>query len=363
MLSATAQAESWYLVGQHYHTTTEVDFSHYPRERDLSTSYDPDGIDGLVAHAEKLGLDALFVTEHNSVATCFDPKFKNRSVLLVCGEEWTTKQTLHIGLINPPVDKPSDGIYPANPHRVVSLKESEDEARAMIEDLHRTASERDQVSLAVINHPGYDMYSPKDALGADAVEVMVPSYERPARTRKWWLGQLAAGRKITAIAGADLHECVNSSCLSHGDVFRDWFNEPLNLVFAANPDQNSLLEAIRAGRVVAIRNPTHKNLRVEFEANYRGIRYQFGDTIPDVEMDDEVSFHLRLQKAKNLFARIYLVGDKKNLAQAYRSIAIDSDDFEFAYSIPKQKKNEAVHIELFDYGDEAAVALVNPIYF
>jgi hypothetical protein len=363
MFSMTARADEWYLVGQHYHTTTEVEFSHYPRSRDLSTSYDPDGIDALVSHAEKIGLDALFVTEHNSVATCFDPKFKNRSVLLVCGEEWTTKQSLHIGLIHPPVDNPGDGIYPSAPDRVVPLAETELEAQVMIENMHRASENRNEISLAVINHPGYDMYSPKDSLGADAVEVMVPSYERPARTREWWLGQLWNGKKITAIAGSDLHECVNSSCISHGDFFRDLFNEPLNLVFATGPDQDSLLQAIRAGRVVAIKSQLYKNLRVELEAEHGGSRYQFGETIPDVQIGDVVSFRLRLKKAKDLFARIYLLGTKKRPSKTFRSIAINDNDFELTYSLPKEKETEAVHIELFDYSNDSPVAIVNPIYF
>src|SRR5690348_3084103 len=103
-LTTSAKASQWYLVGEHYHTTTEIAYSRDPSHHKIEESYRSDGIVELRERAEKVGLDAMLVTEHNTVAPCFDALFTDRSskVTLICGEEWTTHRGLHIGLLNPP---------------------------------------------------------------------------------------------------------------------------------------------------------------------------------------------------------------------------------------------------------------------
>lgn len=380
---AAENASHWLLVGEHYHTTTDVDYSKDPNEHLPIDSYDPAGIIQLLDRGEKAGLDAMIVTEHNSVATCFDPIFRDRSnrVALICGEEWTTHKSLHIGIFNPPIASPAEGYLPSETREVMPLAQAESEARKLVQDVHRAARAREQRSLVVVNHPGFKMYRPSDSLGADAVEAIVPDYEAPSRGRFWWLTQLAAGHRMVALGGSDYHACKGWSCIKRGDFFRTFFDEPLNLVFAPSSQPADVLEAIARGRVVAISSSKYKDVRIETWVDGRDGqgRYAMGDVIAGVQAGEAVRMGVRIAHAEGLYAVVYGIGAavpgpesgalRRLPFRVVRDKLLETGDFAAVVETTKAGVFDALHVELFEpddwggHSDGLPVAISNPIYF
>lgn len=366
----TANASDWFVVGEHFHTTTDTDFSHNPDGHDPKDSYSRDGLKMLLARGEKAGMDAMIVTEHNSVATCFDPLFSNASQKLtfICGEEWTTVRSLHLGIINPPVNLPTESFEPKEPGKTHPAPEVEADARELVRKVHEKAETLGRRSLVVVNHPGYKMYRPTDSLRADAVEVLVPEYELPVSGRRWWLKQLASGARMVALGGSDFHACTGWSCLRHGDVFRGLFEEPVNLVYAESTSPNDIVSAIAAGRVVALAGLKYKNIRIEATAEANGKEFRTGDVVRELSAGQHIRCHVRVKGARSL--RIALLGiSGEESFKVLRQGQIDSDNFSADYEFVYQGRREALHVELYesqsavDPSRHNPVAVSNPIYF
>ena len=370
--SVPGWSAEWFLVGQHYHTTTDVDFSRDPTHHVPTDSYKPEGITELLERGGKLGMDAMIVTEHNSVATCFDSLFQNASnkVVLICGEEWTTHKSLHIGLLNPPIEAVTDSYLPKDPEKARAKADVQADARELIRGIHDLARARAQTSLVVVNHPGFKMYQPEDSLGADAVEAIVPEYEDAPKSRMWWLQRLAEGVHMVALGGADYHACQGWDCVKRGDLFRGLFNEPVNLVNAASTSSADVMNAIARGRVVALSSAKHSKLRIELNATHAGQNYEMGDSIADVAEGGTVHFNVRVTGTKGVYLVVYGLGD--NTKKPY-SVLLDQEtgqgDFESTLDVTRTSHAQAVHVELFEtidwagHPDGLPVAISNPIYF
>jgi hypothetical protein len=371
MFSASAgNAADWLLVGEHYHTNTDVAFSQDPRNHPPRDSYSTDGIRMLLERGAKGGLAAMIVTEHNSVATCFDSLFEDKTykVTLICGEEWTTHKSLHLGLLNPPVSAATESYFPTDPEKVRDPLEVESEARGMIRDLHQSAAKRGQDSLVVVNHPGFKMYQASDSLGADAAEALVPDYEDAPKSRLWWLKRLATGQRMIALGGSDYHACTGWDCIKRGDVFRGLFNEPVNLVYADSAAPQDVMSALARGRVVALSSLKHKDVRIEIFAAAGNHEYGMGETVPGLKSGDTLSFRARIQNAEGLYAVVYGIGTQKPY-RVVRQHELDSNDFKAVFETTRASSRDALHIELFEpvdwngHDDGLPVAISNPIYF
>ncbi len=374
LFSKQGWSAEWFLVGQHYHTTTDVDYSRDPSAHEPRDSYRPEGIRELLERGGKLGLDAMIVTEHNSVATCFDSLFENASnkVVLICGEEWTTHKSLHIGLLNPPVQAATEGYIPNLPNEEHPKAEVQADAREMIRGIHERARGRGQNSLVVINHPGFKMYQPEGpdaSLGADAVEAIVPEYEKANQTRLWWFRRLAEGSHMIALGGSDHHACQGWDCIKRGDIFRDMFSEPVNLVNAASTAPADVMSAIAQGRVVALSSAKHGGLRIELSGTFSGRSYTMGDSITGVAAGDTVHFGVHLTGAEGLFAVVYGIGEEKKSYSVLLEQELANGDTTVEIDVKRTSHVQAVHVELFEpidwvsHADGLPIALSNPIYF
>ncbi|MBI3544391.1 MAG: hypothetical protein HY075_14055 [Deltaproteobacteria bacterium] len=377
LFSGTAQAADWLLVGQHYHTTTDVEFSQDPSRRDPKGSYRVDGIRELLERGAKLGLDAMVVTEHNAVATCFDRLFQDSTnkVTLICGEEWTNKRSLHLGLINPPVSRDTDGYVPRDADKVRDKTDVENDARELVRAVHAGLRSRGQTGLAVINHPGFEMYRPADSLGADAAEVVVPEYEDAVKTRLWWMRRLAAGERLVALGGSDFHACQGWDCLKRGDYFRTLFSEPVNLVYADSAAPADVVAAMARGRVVALAGAKYAKLRVELflERGERdGRTYAMGDVVEGARAGDLLKARVRILNGEGLFAVVYGVagsGGKGAPFTVAREIELASDAYDDVLELKRGEARDAIHVEVFEpedwasHSDALPIAVSNPIYF
>ncbi|MBI3558325.1 MAG: hypothetical protein HY074_18820 [Deltaproteobacteria bacterium] len=375
VFSVPVSASEWYLVGQHYHTTTDVDFSRDPSHHDPRDSYRQEGIRELIERGGKLGLDAMIVTEHNSVATCFDSLFENASskLVLICGEEWTTHKSLHLGLLNPPVQAATDSYLPVDPEKQRAKADVQADARQMIQGIHERARVRGQNSLVVVNHPGFKMYQPEGAdasLGADAAEAIVPEYESASKTRMWWLRRLAEGSRMVALGGSDHHACQGWDCVKRGDFLRDLFSEPTNLVNADSNSAADVMSAIARGRVVALSNVKHGRLRIGLTGEFAGRSYEMGDAIEGVAAGDVVRIGVHISGAGGMFAVVYGLGESaKKPYTVLLEEELSGGGLETTLEVKRTTHSQAMHVELFEPIDWAGhaeglpVAISNPIYF
>jgi predicted metal-dependent phosphoesterase TrpH len=202
-----------------------------------------DGVETIGALAERAheaGLDALFVTEHNTDAHLphlSGASFAASSPVLLPGEEVTT--------------------YPGHFNALgirawVEFRHADAAgvARA-IDDIHA------QGAIASVNHPtsaaipwlhGTD-------LELDAIEIWNgPWSEEDDRAIELWDALLGGGRRVVAVGGSDTHGPAGHE---------EPIGTPTTWVFADGPDLSAVIGAIRAGRVALTGDPRKRPPELE----------------------------------------------------------------------------------------------------
>ncbi len=174
-----------------------------------------------LALARQLGLDFLFVTDHNSYAQN-DALPRPADITLLPGCEWTHYKG-HAGMLG--IARPFTDRY---------CTESLPETQALL----RQAQERG--AFVVLNHPFCPLvpWEWGFELPFDGVEVWngVMS-ERNMRAIGWWHMQLCQGARLPITGGSDYHAPGLLGSLAM----------PCHYVYAPSREPNDLLAAIRAG--------------------------------------------------------------------------------------------------------------------
>jgi hypothetical protein len=180
-------------------------------------------LEEAAAIMEALGCDFLATTDHNTVSQNYAHP-KTGGIVFIPGMELTTNYG-HANFLGVP--DPLLGDF-----RTFGAS-----------DLRKhMQTARSAGAFAVINHPHCDMCPWEWGFDVtyDAVEVWNgPWTERNDRALQWWQEQLAAGRKLVAVGGSDVHK-------PHPYVRHAM---PTTWVFASARSVKGILEGIAKGRV------------------------------------------------------------------------------------------------------------------
>lgn len=213
---AEQEAGRWVVVSNHNHTKESHD-SHL-------------SISELARQAAREGIEAVVLTDHNSVNYHYDPAFREpQPVTLIGGEEWSSDEG-HAGLIGLEGGRPIKG----------SLS-----VERMLEETNARRG------VAVVNHPflmNLTWRSKRLEEGVGGVEVWNNYWGTPLmgnqKALDWWHAALVTGRRLTAVGGGDYHGHAMSGVA-----------RPVNLVWARDASAGAIVDGIRAGRVVVVADP------------------------------------------------------------------------------------------------------------
>ncbi len=198
----------WYIGDTHTHTYNS----------DGKHSYDT-----LIDKAKKIGLDYLFITDHNRTILHM-PKSQDY-LTVVPGLEYTYPNG-HANVWG--LQQPYSGTLITNTQEGFLKLKEESEANG---------------GLVSINHPFCSMcgwHWPLDNFDFDCVEI----WNGPMRLDNlkiidWWHNELVKGRRLSAVGGSDYH--------------RDYFvvkllGKPVTHIYSEGRTQADLLKAIKEGR-------------------------------------------------------------------------------------------------------------------
>ena len=198
----------WYAGDTHAHT----------HNSDGALSYDE-----LIQIAKKMGLEYLFLTDHNR--TVLNMPRSQDFLTVVPGLEYTYPNG-HINAWGS--QQPYQGTFITNTQEgFLKLKEESERNGALIS----------------INHPFCSMcgfHWPLDNFDFDGVEVWNgPMRLDNLKAIDWWHDELCKGRKLSAVGGSDYH--------------KDYFvvrilGRPATYIYSNGRSQNDLLKAIKEGR-------------------------------------------------------------------------------------------------------------------
>lgn len=210
--------------------------------------YDPERhpISKIKAFAKSVGFGFIGITDHDNhvlgdVAhnTWADTAFKDNTLLMLYGAEWTTTRG-------------HGNTFSATPYDHQKFYDVRDQRDADIAKVKKELG----IHLSA-NHPA----GPKDHFGfsydlVDAMEVWNScQWTRNANSNLIWEDMLASGRRITARGGSDVHR--------PSDV--NYIGTPTTWVFAAKHTAQAVVDALVNGRVSISANPYAP--RVEFFAD------------------------------------------------------------------------------------------------
>lgn len=219
------ELESWVVMQSHLHTTGEHDCANDPLAEDVEC-YTAEGIEAFLDAALDYGASDMIITDHNNIASWFDPAFRPKAsedglryATPLRGTEWSSGEG-HMTLFFPRqvVDDNAAAfdagwLWAAGNH-------SDDPTPTDYLETIRLVHE--QGGVAVINHPQLRIHPFDDATyGADGVEVGVklkPVLQSTSATRLWWHERLIAEDRVTAMAGSDHH---------HGGGDLPFIDEPI----------------------------------------------------------------------------------------------------------------------------------------
>lgn len=172
--------------------------------------------------AGSMGLDYIFITDHNNYAHN-NRMIQMDSLTVLPGTEWTHYRG-HAGMLG--VKRPFNGTFYTN-----SLQETADKLQEA----------RGNGATVVLNHPfcfdcpwkwGFD------SVAFDCIEAWngIMS-ERNIRCIMWWHQQLLSGRKIPVIGGSDFHRPGLFSSIAM----------PCTCLYALSREPSDIVDAIRKG--------------------------------------------------------------------------------------------------------------------
>lgn len=217
----------------------------------------------LIALGKKAGLDALDLTDHNTMKGTESPEFNSeRDLLMVKGMEWGAWR-----------EKGETVLGHAN---LLGMTGTESlPTGAPIDQMLGLATARH--ATIIVNHPfakGNAWAQPKPDPRVHAVEVwnhwwmLASPLIHNNDALGWWHQALVEGRHLTAVGGTD----------SHGHWY-DNVDKPVNLVFVTERTPEALMAAIREGHVSVLADTGSARLVLEADQDGDG-RYETlsGDT-------------------------------------------------------------------------------------
>ncbi|WP_414043876.1 CehA/McbA family metallohydrolase [Macrococcus sp. EM39E] len=193
----------------------------------------------LIQHAEAVGLDFFFITDHN----IFQTYWPKSDVLVLPGVEFTGN-TGHWNGLNVKheydmFDKPFDIETLVGTHH-------------LMDDL------RNKGTLVSVNHPFLTIWSwLHEGLILDKIDCMElwndPSYkDNPKATEEalnFWHHTLKCGHKISAVGGSDFHHLIDEKDNNRTNAL----NDPTTHVYLEQLDKETLLAGLKAGHVFVTR--------------------------------------------------------------------------------------------------------------
>lgn len=230
----------WLVVSNHNHTT------YWDGKTPLTV---------MQQQAYLKNIDALVVTDHNTMRAATSPEFLDPppGLIMVKGMEWNAFR--------------EKGEPVVGHAALLGLKGNQNvRTGAGLEEMFKEATERD--ATIVINHPfcrNNEWTQSEPDPRAHAVEVWngwwyrVNPIMHNDRALTWWDAALKKGRRLAAVSGTDNHGNW------HGDVAR-----VVNVVFAETPDEAGVLKGLREGRVMITSSPTAARIYLEADADGDG---------------------------------------------------------------------------------------------
>jgi len=205
--------------------------------------------------ASSMGLDYIFITDHNNYAHN-DRIIQIEGMTVLPGTEWTHYKG-HAGMLG--VKKPFEGTFYTN-----SLEETAD----------KLLEAKGNGAIIILNHPFCFVCSWQwgfDSIVFDGIEAWngVMS-ERNLRCISWWHKQLQRGRRIPIIGGSDFHRPGLFSSIAM----------PCTCLYALSREPEDLMDAIRKGNCYISYLPSGPGMEVVCDG--RGL----GDTVlQDAELE------------------------------------------------------------------------------
>lgn len=318
----------WIVFANHTHSS----FSHDAKKP----------VSEMIREAKAAGVDALALTDHDTMDGTQTPEFQNeKGLIMVKGMEWgalrENGETVlgHAGLL---------GLSGT----------SNIPTAATLDQMLSEATERG--ATIIVNHPftrGNSWAADKPDPRVSAIEVwnqwwyLVNPQIHNDRARDWWQESLVEGRQITAVGGADYH--------GH---FYNRIDAPCNYVFVRDRSQAGILEAIREGRVTVMANASAARLVLEADDGSGEFSAMSGDVLT-ASAEHRVRFRAVVVGGKGKTVEFY--GNRGLLT----TVPVTSDDAVATYeaiSLPGQQ--DFVRAELKAHPGHAwsMTAIANPIY-
>ncbi len=289
----------------------------------------------IVEHAAQVaaanGLEgAITLTDHNTIAGCFDPGFAPvGAVQPICGEEWSGGG--HAGVLNFGADvEVTPGIS----------------KEAMVDEVHARGG------IVIANHPRAGSWETDRRLGVDAIEVWSVSFWDPTDelALDWWQWLLQAGEQVTAVGASDSHFWFAPSEL------------PTNRVLSESNAPNDMMDGVRNRHVVIVATPAAPRITVEADRDLdETFESTVGDVVPvgDGGGDTTVAYRVVAHGAAAGDRLVIVEGATETTLDL---LAGDGVVYEATRTFGSSDRT-FVRAELRQAGGGAPYCLTNPIYF
>jgi predicted metal-dependent phosphoesterase TrpH len=326
-LIAYSEEGQWIRVINHIHTTTDHTCAWEPYNTRDDLCYDKIGLEKIYENAKILNIDAVIITDHNSIASYKEKLFyeNSKDMLFILGEEWTTKAG-HATIIFNDNIKP---IIPANPLD----KPNKIQYKKMIKEVNRIKA------LIFANHPFlyyndlYDFRWPEDILDINGIEILSNPFNGQSEAIDFWQKKLEEGHKLVGIAGSDYH-----------------FSQPFplfpgnyNYVYVKEKTKKEIINAFKLGHLQTHQYYNSPMITISVDD------FMMGDTI------DSPTDIIKLKLDVINGARKNIVLYSKN--GKFDTIYIQSDKFSKILNLNKKDSSDFIRIEIPGY------TYTNPIYY
>jgi hypothetical protein len=294
-------------------------------------------IDEYAVAAERLGLDFLAITDHNTWSHFEEIANRpaNSGAFLIPGEEVTTFWGhANVWGLGCWVDfRATDG---------ASMSQT-------IDWVHERGG------LFSPNHPKRGW--PWEFVDAEGFRV-TEAWQGPWRffndeSLAFWEERLRKGARVVAVGGSDVHS------IAPAQYVQPWsLGTPCTWVYAQEPlSESSILDAVRAGHVFVSEDPGGPFL--EYTATCAGRSYMMGDTI---EAPEGIPVTLRMHYRGPPEKKLRLVRDGELLHQTIADKTEAAVEFELPLDRPGYIRAEVMGLRGRPERGEVVHVLANPIY-
>lgn len=345
---------TWYLVGNHLHTSTGGDHSFHH------------GLQALLNKANSIGLDFAIVTDHNTIDHWFMPEWRTVGKCTpIRGEEWTTPGG-HAGLVNFSAKDAKDAILPCTrPDSNVECVNGQPNYKAMVDEVHRRGG------LVIINHPKLLKHLwPDDTFQADFIDVAWNLTDPWGnRGRAFWHDMMKRGVKVGAIGGSDWHytdlldghhraphlgACEDEIPTDGRLPLVPEMDKPVNLIHASEKSPAGIVDAMRKHHLIVLKGVKAARAFIGADVNRDGVfdDAREGDRV-NAPAGTVIKFQARVIGGKG--QKLHII-DRKGDTE----VKVTSDDFVTAFERTASAGDGSfVRLELGSTGE----CVGNPIHY